>query len=382
MRFLYLIMCFLGFSLTLHAVEENEIEPEDPSTQVIVSQLQRINLTPEDLAECLQDNDAMDCMRHRVEEEIPPGLMPVFRHFKQNPRALFNLCAGTLIGGSASWAWARVFTHSMNPAYYVLSKITNHPIYQTDQIGYPTFAMVLLPEIIHNTGVVRRIKRRQTLKNLCEEPKSRAQKALIWTNRLACSLLLAKFFKVYYGVSWQIDHESDEHFTTAADYWLVATYLFSNWWKKYDINRGIFKRVPRGHLVTLIRLDHIQNAVQHLFKTVAASHGLHLCTRKLLEGLFFFKKRHLFNVSFHFLILHKIIRLAHGIFCHNRCQTILQRGCIVMQKERKIKIGAVLLGGSCEKMVPLCAKGFLRARHIGLPINGHFQLIPSPLVMG
>ena len=235
MRFLYLIMCFLGFSLTLHAVAENEIEPEDPSTQVIVSQLQRINLTPEDLAEYLQDNDAMDYMRHRVGEDIPPGLIPVFRHFKKNPRALFNLCAGALIGGSASWAWARVFTHFMNPAYYVFSKITNHPIYQTAQIGYPAFAMVLLPEIIHNTGVVRRIKRRPTLKNLCEEPKSKAQKALIWTNRLACSLLLAKFFKVYYSVSWQIDHESDEHFTTAADYWLLATYLFSNWWKKYDI---------------------------------------------------------------------------------------------------------------------------------------------------
>ena len=107
----------------------------------------------------------------------------------------------------------------------------------------PILAFTLLPEIDHNVEILDRLKIQHPLIKHCEHTPSSLHQRLTWLNRVVTTLFLAKFFKVYYGATWNSELPDGSNNADTADYWLVLTYLWSNWWSKYD---------ALGHKVHLI----------------------------------------------------------------------------------------------------------------------------------
>lgn len=170
-----------------------------------------------------------------------PGVTTAFQYFKDNPVELAKRAAGITIGTSAAWAWSIVFATGPNVAYFLLpdqSKGDN-----ADSIGMPIFVFTLLPEISHNVNILNRLHFSHLLTRQCEPTPSRLHQRLTWTNRVITTLFLAKFFKVYYGATWGFEYPDGSHNADDSDYWIMLTYLWSNWWSKYD---------ALGHKVHLI----------------------------------------------------------------------------------------------------------------------------------
>lgn len=241
------LWCFVTAAYPLQSVQNPEKDEAlvEEGKATLVTQLKTLGISPEDLKaatfDAHFDADALQYMRHRAGDPLAPGPKAALHYFKDNPRAVFDFCCGATLGGSAAYAWSNIFAVNADVSYFLFNDSVT-----PDVPGYASLFITLFPEVLHNTDVIARIKRQNPLKALCEMPKKTSHKAAVWANRVMCSLFLAKFFKIYYAATWE--HEELGYEVSDADYWLAGTYMWTNWWKKYDIlNHKIHILLPHKH---------------------------------------------------------------------------------------------------------------------------------------
>ena len=202
----------------------------------------------------INENDLDQTLKYlceRLEKQgiSPPGFKEAFEHIQKNPRRVFDLASGIIIGTSAAIAWGQVFGGGANVGYLLFPK-GNHrnkkPVFNL------ALALTFLPEIIACTDVSAQFKRKSPLAKFCKKDPSCLHITLVWLNRLIVPFFLAKFFKIYYEATWGNPYPELAISMGYADYWLCGTYLWSNFWKKHDLLK---------HKIHLIEHVHSKNSV-------------------------------------------------------------------------------------------------------------------------